>query len=116
MASTTSGYNGYYPSQSQPISMPGKHQTPYYPPYPHAPYSRVSVSPPERPDSGTTSGVASYDPSAASSSYAASASDYDGSSSSGAASIDLLEFMNDRLQGSFNPMPLDRSLAQQAQA
>jgi hypothetical protein len=114
MASTASGYHGYYPTQVQPISMPTKHQNPYYPPYPQNAYSRVSVSPPEAPDSGTTSGVASYDPSAASSSYAASASDYD-SSSSGAASVDLLEFMNDRLQGSFNPTPLDRSLVQQAQ-
>lgn len=103
-----------YASASQPINMPQKPGT--YPAYPqHGPYSRVSVSPPEAPESTTTgSGVTSYDPSAASSSYAGSASEYD-PSSNGAASIDLLDYMNDRLAGSYNPMPLDRSLAQQSQ-
>src|SRR3546814_4418728 len=46
-------------------------------------YGRVSASPPEAPDSTTTSGVPSYEPSATSSNYAGSASDYD--STSGAA-------------------------------
>lgn len=103
-----------YPSASQPINMPQKPGA--YPAYPHhGPYSRVSVSPPEAPESITTgSGVTSYDPSAASSSYAGSASEYD-PSSTGAASIDLLDYMNDRLAGSYNPIPLDRSLVQQTQ-
>ncbi|KAF2760111.1 hypothetical protein EJ05DRAFT_272981 [Pseudovirgaria hyperparasitica] len=113
-----------YPSAPVPISQQPKQQQQlpyYYPSYPTQQtglYSRLSISPPEGPDSGTTSGVASYDPSAASnSSYAGSASDYDSSasSSSGAASVDLLEYMGDRLHGAYDPIPLDRSLAQQAQ-
>jgi len=72
------------------------------------------VSPPEAADSVTTSGVASYDPSAASSSYAGSANEYD-SASSGTQSVDLYEYMNDRVASAYNPLPLDRSLAQQAQ-
>jgi len=83
----------------------------YYPPQ-HT-YGRVSASPPEAPDSVTTSGVASYEPSAASSNYAGSASDYE--STHGATSVDLLDYMGNRLNGSFDPMPLDRSLAKQAQ-
>lgn len=73
----------------------------------------MSSSPPEISDSGTSGGP-SYDPSATASSYAASASDYEASNST--ASVDLLEFMHNRLQDSYNPMPMDRSLAQQAQA
>jgi hypothetical protein len=108
-----SQYYGYQPSQ--PISMPQKQSYQAYPQYQHNPYSRISGSPPEAPESVTTgSGVTSYDPSAASSSYAGSASEYD-SSSNGASSVDLLEYMHDRLSSTYNPMPLDRSLAQQAQ-
>lgn len=99
-----------YPQSTYPINVPQKPGY-YYPPQ-HT-YGRVSASPPEAPDSTTTSGVPSYEPSATSSNYAGSASDYD--SSSGAASVDLLEYMGNRLNGSFNPMPLDRSLAKQAQ-
>jgi hypothetical protein len=104
-----------YPTASAPINMPHKGY-PAYPSYQHGAYSRVSGSPPEAADSVTTSsGITSYDPSAASSSYAGSASEYD-TSSTGTSSVDLLEYMNDRLAGSFNPMPLDRSLAQQTKA
>jgi hypothetical protein len=104
-----------YPTASAPINMPQKGY-PAYPSYQHGGYGRVSVSPPEAADSVTTgSGITSYDPSAASSSYAGSASEYD-TSSTGQSSVDLLEYMNDRLAGSFNPMPLDRSLARQTQA
>ncbi|KAJ4375113.1 hypothetical protein N0V83_002197 [Neocucurbitaria cava] len=100
----------HYPQASYPINMPQKPGY-YYPPQ-HS-YGRVSASPPEAPDSVTTSGVPSYEPSATSSNYAGSASDYE--STSGAASVDLLEYMGNRLNGSFDPMPLDRSLAKQAQ-
>jgi hypothetical protein len=104
-----------YSTASAPINMPYKGY-PAYPSYQHGAYSRVSASPPEAPESVTTgSGITSYDPSAASSSYAGSASEYD-TSSTGTSSVDLLEYMNDRLAGSYNPMPLDRSLAQQSQA
>ena len=86
----------------------------YYQPTPHHGYGRVSVSPPEAPDSVTTSGVPSYEPSATSSSYAGSASEYDSSAST--TGVDLMEYMGDRINGAFNSMPLDRSLAKQAQA
>ncbi|KAF2102004.1 hypothetical protein NA57DRAFT_73443 [Rhizodiscina lignyota] len=110
----------YYPSPSAPVSVPQKQGTYPYP-YPYqAAYGRVSVSPPEHPESSTGSGVPSYDPSAASTSYAGSAyagsaSEYDSSSSTGTNSIDLLEYMNGRLADAYNPEPLDRSLAKQAQ-
>jgi biogenesis of lysosome-related organelles complex 1 subunit KXD1 len=112
MASTSYSYDGYYPMASQPIAMPQK-SSDYMATYDPVDY-QISSSPPEVPDSGTTSGITSYDPSAASASYAASASDFDGSS--GTSSIDLLEFMNERLQSSYDPTPMDTSLVQQAQA
>jgi hypothetical protein len=104
--------HAYYHPTSLPINMPKK---PGYHPTSHQypAYSRVSVSPPEAPESVTTSGVASYEPSATASSYAGSASEYD---SSGVTSgVDLIEYMGDRLHGAFDQMPLDRSLAKQAQ-
>ena len=95
--------------------MPQKQGYQTYPQYSQHAYSRMAGSPPEASESVTSgSGVTSYDPSAASSSYAGSASDYD-SSSNGAASVDLMDYMNDRVASAYNPMPLDRSLAQQAQ-
>ncbi|KAI4622121.1 uncharacterized protein J4E88_008184 [Alternaria novae-zelandiae] len=109
MAATHSFYQ--LPQSSYPISMPQKPGF-YYPPQHHG-YGRGAASPPEAPSSVTTSGVPSYEPSATSSNYAGSASDYD--SSSGSASVDLLDYMGSRVNGSFDPMPLDRSLAKQAQ-
>ncbi|KAH7410246.1 hypothetical protein DE146DRAFT_628769 [Phaeosphaeria sp. MPI-PUGE-AT-0046c] len=106
----THAYYPSYPHASYPIQVPQKPSY-YYPP--QQTYGRVSASPPEAPDSVTTSGVASYEPSAASSNYAGSASDYE--STNGATSVDLLDYMGNRLNGSFDPMPLDRSLAKQAQ-
>lgn len=99
-----------YAQSSYPIQMPQKPGY-YYPP--QQSYGRVSGSPPEAADSVTTSGVPSYEPSATSSNYAGSASDYE--SNSGTASVDLLDYMGNRLNGSFDPIPLDRSLAKQAQ-
>ncbi|KAF2200830.1 hypothetical protein GQ43DRAFT_57645 [Delitschia confertaspora ATCC 74209] len=103
--------HAYYPAASLPINMPQKPG--YYQPTPHHGYGRISASPPEAPESVTTSGVASYEPSATSSSYAGSASEYE--SNGAAAGVDLIDYMNERVQGSFDPMPLDRSLAKQAQ-
>ena len=109
-------YYGY--QASQPINMPqkqGYQAYPQYPQYQQSGYSRMVGSPPEAPESVTSgSGVTSYNPSATSSSYAASASDYE-SANNGAASVDLLDYMNDRVSSAYNPMPLDRGLAQQAQ-
>jgi hypothetical protein len=106
----TQNYYSSYPQTSYPIQVPQKPGY-YYPP--QQTYGRVSASPPEAPDSVTTSGVASYEPSAASSNYAGSHSDYE--STNGATSVDLLDYMGNRVNGSFDPMPLDRSLAKQAQ-
>ncbi|TKA83685.1 hypothetical protein B0A55_00310 [Friedmanniomyces simplex] len=71
---------------------------------------QLSASPPERPESVSTSGAGLY--SAASSSYAGSEYDV---STSGATSVDLLDYMNDRLSQAYNPIPMDHSLAKQAQ-
>lgn len=106
----TQAYYAPYHQSTYPIQVPQKPGY-YYPPQ-HS-YGRVSASPPEAPESVTTSGVASYEPSAASSNYAGSASDYE--STHGATSVDLLDYMGNRLNGSFDPLPLDRSLAKQAQ-
>ena len=108
---STHAYYPSYPSASLPINMPQKPG--YYPTPNRHTYDRVSASPPEAPESVTTSGVASYEPSATSSSYAGSASEYDSSNST--TSVDLMEYMGNRLQGAFDPLPLDRSLAKQAQ-
>lgn len=110
--STTHGYYPHYPSAPLPINMPQKPG--YYYPHPQHTYSRVSASPPEAPDSVTTSGVASYEPSATSSSYAGSASDYESTGTT--AGVDLLDYMGERLNSGFDPTGLDRGLAKQAQA
>jgi len=107
---STQTYYPPYSHSSHPIQVPQKNGY-YYPPQHN--YGRIAGSPPEAAESVTTSGVPSYEPSATSSNYAGSASDYD--SSSGAASVDLLDYMGNRMNGSFDPMPLDRSLARQAQ-
>lgn len=109
MASTHSFFN--YSQPTNPINMPQKPGF-FFPAQQHG-YGRVAGSPPEAPESITTSGVPSYEPSATSSNYAGSASDYE--STSGAASVDLLDYMGRRVNGSFDPMPLDRSVAKQAQ-
>lgn len=109
MASSHSFYS--LPQASYPINMPQKPGF-FFPAQQHG-YGRVSGSPPEAANSVTTSGVPSYEPSSTSSNYAGSASDYE--STSGAASVDLLDYMGRRVNGSFDPMPLDRSLAKQAQ-
>lgn len=88
------------------LAMPGKSPNYVTPAYP-APYSRVPVSPPQHGSSVNTSAV----PSLTSGSYANS----DASSNGGASGIDLVEMLNDRLSNAVNPLPLDRSLAQQAQ-
>ena len=109
MAST----QNYYNATSLPIDMSSKSR--------HAPapagYRQASLSPPEVAESVTTSGVSSTGPSfsnLATSSNASSASgEYD--SARGASSIDLMDLLNDRLTGAFDPLPLDRSLATQTQ-
>ncbi|KAF1816135.1 hypothetical protein P152DRAFT_463798 [Eremomyces bilateralis CBS 781.70] len=113
---STQQYAYYSPTQSAPVSMPqkpGQYPASAYPYYQN-PYQRLSASPPEVADSSTTSGVASY--STTSSNYAGSVSEYDTSSSGGSASsVDLLDYMGGRVQAAYDPMPMDKSLVQQAQ-
>jgi hypothetical protein len=106
---------GYYQTTSLPIAVPSKTQHAQY----YQPQSRgYAVSPPEVAESVTTGsgmtpcGNSTY--SATSSSYAGSASgEYDSASSTNG--VDLQEYMQDRFTGAFDPVPLDRSLARQAQ-
>jgi len=109
----SSQYYSSYPQPSAPMNMPTKPGY-YYPSAQQATYSRMSVSPPEATGSSTASGP-SYDPSGSyAASYASSANEYDSSSGS-ASSVDLMSYMDDRLQRAYNPIPMDRSLATQAQ-
>jgi len=104
----------YY--QSSPIAVPSKPQyASYYPPQSQG----YSVSPPEPAESvssstGLTQSYGHSGYSAASSSYAGSQSgEYDSTSS--ANGVDMQEYMQDRFTGAFDPIPLDRTLAVQAQ-
>lgn len=104
-----------YRTSTLPLSMPGK--SPYNaPPQPYS--SRISMSPPSVAGSSTQPSIApSYSNSATSSSYSGSASgEYESSSAGGHGNgIDLVEMLSDRLNGAFDPLPLDRGLATQAQ-
>lgn len=109
-------YNTQYCATGVPI--PTKEdQYPSYPSYYQSIGSAYSASPPEDHDASVTSGVPSWDTSGYSvtaSSYAGSSSgDYDSTGS--ASGIDFNEYVHDRFAESFDPIPLDRSLAQQAQ-
>ena len=108
-------YSQYYrPTASLPVNVPGKQPQQAYASRHQrgsSNYSNYSVSPPENPESVTTSGAGVY--SSASSQYGGS--EYDSSSSGGATSVDLLDYMNDRLAQAYNPMPLDQSVVRQAQ-
>lgn len=110
----STSYYQYQPTGSLPVNVPGKQpQSQHYARHNRnsSGYSQYSVSPPERPESvSTSSGGGVY--SSASSQYGGS--EYD-STSSGATSVDLLDYMNDRLSQTYNPIPLDKNLARQAQ-
>ena len=110
----STSYYSYQPTGSLPVAVPAKSPQSNFTPR-HArnssAYSQLSASPPERPESiSTSSGAGLY--SAASSSYAGS--DYE-SLTTGATSVDLLDYMSDRLSQAYNPLPMDRSLVKQAQ-
>lgn len=101
-----------YSAPTLPIDVHGK-APPAHPSPPH--YGRMSVSPPEEVTGATSSGLSSTVPSLTNSSAGSTAGDYDSSSSGGGSGIDLMDLLNDRLTNSFDPLPLDRSLATQAQ-
>ncbi|KJY00239.1 hypothetical protein TI39_contig338g00011 [Zymoseptoria brevis] len=105
-------YQQYQPTSSLPVNVPGKNaQQLYVPRYSRnsSGYSQLSASPPERPESVSSTGAGLY--SSASSNYGGS--DYD--SSSGATGVDLLDYMNDRLSQAYNSIPMDKNVARQAQ-
>jgi len=106
----------YYQTTSLPIAVPSKPQHSQY--YTHQSHG-YAVSPPEVAESVTTgSGIT---PSYGNSAYSATSSSYAGSASgeydstSSANGVDLQEYMQDRFAGAFDPLPLDRTLAVQAQ-
>lgn len=104
----------YQPTGSLPVNVPGKQPYQQYAArHNRGPsgYSQYSASPPERPESVSTSGAGLY--SSASSQYGGS--DYDSTSGGGATSVDLLDYMGDRLSQAYNPVPLDRNMVKQAQ-
>ena len=109
---STGAYYQYQPTGSLPVNVPGKQPQQQYARHNRSSsgYTQYSVSPPEAADSVTTSGGGLY--SSASSQYASS--EYDSSSSGGATSVDLLDYMGDRLSHTYNPLPLDRNMAKQA--
>lgn len=100
-----------------PIAVPaGKGQ---YPSYYQSGDSTYSVSPPEVAES-VSSGSAML-PSYSNSGYSATASSYAGSSqgdydsAGSAAGVDFNEYMQDRFAATFDPIPLDKCMAVQAQ-
>ncbi|CAK7233234.1 hypothetical protein SBRCBS47491_008539 [Sporothrix bragantina] len=101
-----------------PMAVPGKDEyAGYYHGY-HSGHSAYSVSPPESENVSSASGSASYGMQpgySTTASYAGSMQgDYDSSMS--AANVDFNEYMQDQFNDSFNPIPLDKSVAMQAQA
>lgn len=86
-------------------------------------YNHYSMSPPECDGSisSSASGAPSYSNSSGSGLGASSTSYYLGSGSNdyesahSASGIDFQEYMQDRFSNTFNPIPLDRSMAVQAQ-
>lgn len=115
----SSPYASYYSTTGAlPIAVPsGKGVE--YPSYYQSGDSTYSVSPPEV-DASVSSGSAMV-PSYSNSGYSATASSYAGSSqgdydSNGSTSgIDFNEYMQDRFADNFNPIPLDKCMATQAQ-
>lgn len=103
----------YYQTTTLPLAVPtskAQHET-YYPPQKYG----YSVSPPEVAESTSSGPSYAYASATSNSSYAGSTSgDYDSASSS-ANGVDMQEYMQDRFQGAFDPLPLDRTLAVQAQ-
>lgn len=97
----------YQPSMA--MNMPSKAPAPpgLYP------VGRVAVQPADFSDSSTTGGSRTTGYSGTTSSYSGSISgDYESSTMSG---VDVVDMLNERVHSSFDPMPLDRGLATQAQ-
>lgn len=107
----------YYQVNSLPISVPQKSSQ--YPQYYNTQSQGYSVSPPEVAESVTTG--SSMTPAYGNSAYSATSSSYAGSASgeydshASANGVDMQEYMQERFSNAFDPLPLDRTLAVQAQ-
>ncbi|KAL4810042.1 hypothetical protein BDV18DRAFT_130177 [Aspergillus unguis] len=98
----------HYQSPALPMNVPSKAPGPasLYP------ISRVSGSPPDLSDASTTTGSRT----SGGFSYSTGSASGDYESSSGSfSSVDVVDVLNDRLQNAFDPTPLDKGLARQAQ-
>ncbi|KAJ9193654.1 hypothetical protein DTO166G4_1041 [Paecilomyces variotii] len=102
----------YQPTAALPINMPSKAPASAN----LFPVSRVAGSPPEISDSSTTAGSRTSGYSLGPSSYAGSLSgDYESSTTS-YSGVDVVDMLSDRMNNAFDPTPLDKGLAKQAQA
>ncbi|KAI1099720.1 hypothetical protein F4804DRAFT_73801 [Jackrogersella minutella] len=109
----------YYDTGAMPIPSKADQYQQYY----QSGGSNYSVSPTEddqrERDASVTSGVPSYGNSSNAASYATSyaSGDYGDGSQSGASvsGVDFNDYMQNRFDETFDPIPLDRSLARQAQ-
>ncbi|GKZ20397.1 hypothetical protein AbraIFM66951_009604 [Aspergillus brasiliensis] len=98
----------HYQSPSLPINVPSKAPAPasLYP------ITRVAGSPPDISDTSTTAGSRtsagfSYSSGSIGGDYESSSASYSG--------VDVVDVLNDRMGDVFDPTPLDRGLAKQAQ-
>ena len=98
----------HYQAPALPINVPSKAPAPagLYP------VSRVPGSPPDVSDVSTAAGSRT----SAGFSYGSGSvsGDYD-SSSAGYSGVDVVDVLSDRMHNAFDPTPLDRGLAKQAQ-
>lgn len=74
------------------------------------PVSRMPGSPPDYSDASTTAGSRS----SGGLTFSSAGGEYDSSSAS-YSGVDVVDVLNNRMQNSFDPTPLDRGLAKQAQ-
>lgn len=97
----------HYQAPALPINVPSKTPAPanLYP------VSRVSGSPPELSDTSTTAGSRT----SAGFSYGSGGLGGDYESSSTYSGVDVVDVLSDRMQSTFDPTPLDKGLAMQAQ-
>lgn len=98
----------YYQPSAVPMNMPSKAPAPAS----MYPISRVPGSPTDYSDASTTagsrtSGGLTFSSAGASGDYEASSASYSG--------VDVVDVLSNRMQDAFDPTPLDRNLATQAQ-
>ncbi|KAJ6011421.1 domain KxDL [Penicillium sp. IBT 35674x] len=96
----------YYQPSAMPMSMPSKAPAPAS----MYPVSRVPGSPTDYSDASTTAGSRT----SGGLTFSSAGGDYDSSSAS-YSGVDVVDVLSDRMQNAFDPTPLDKSLASQAQ-